>query len=142
MPVSFQKILNGFEFAASGGIGEYQAILCRQTGKIYLRSEVSDFDEPIDELPEDVEDDEKYIALPDKRELGLGKPLALDFAREFLPRDFDEVRDIFGRRGAYAKFRALLIRTSTLERWYDFESKATKRALREWCESNSIKLAD
>jgi hypothetical protein len=142
MPVSFQKILNGFEFAASGGIGEYQAILCRQTGKIYLRSEVSDFDEPIDELPEDVEDDEKYIALPDKRELGLGKPLALDFAREFLPRDFDEVRDIFGRRGAYAKFRALLIRTRTLEQWYDFESKATKRALREWCELNSIAVVD
>jgi hypothetical protein len=142
MPVSFQKILNGFEFAASGGIGEYQAILCRQTGKIYLRSEVSDFDEPIDELPEDVEDDEKYIALPDKRELGLGKPLALDFAREFLPRDFDEVRDIFDRRGAYAKFRALLIRTRTLEQWYDFESKATKRALREWCELNSIAVVD
>jgi hypothetical protein len=142
MPVSFQEILRGFEFAASGGIGEYQAILYRQTGKIYLHSEVSDFDEPIDELPEDVEDDEKYIALPDKRELGLGKPLALDFAREFLPHDFDEVRDIFGRRGAYAKFRALLIRTKTLERWYDFESKATKRALREWCESNSIELAD
>jgi hypothetical protein len=142
MPVSFQKILNGFEFAASGGIGEYQAILCRQTGKIYLRSEVSDFDEPIDELPEDVEDDEKYIALPGKRELGLGKPLALDFAREFLPRDFDEVRDIFDRRGAYAKFRALLIRTRTLEQWYDFESKATKRALREWCELNSIAVVD
>ena len=142
MPVSFQKILNGFEFAASGGIGEYQAILCRQTGKIYLRSEVSDFDEPIDELPEDVEDDEKYIALPDKRELGLGKPLALDFAREFLPRDFDEVRDIFDRRGAYAKFRALLIRTRMLEQWYDFESKATKRALREWCELNSIAVVD
>jgi hypothetical protein len=142
MPVSFQKILNGFEFAASGGIGEYQAILCRQTGKIYLRSEVSDFDEPIDELPEDVEDDEKYIALPDKRELGLGKPLALDFAREFLPHNFDEVRDIFGRRGAYAKFRALLIRTRTLEQWYDFESKATKRALREWCELNSIAVVD
>ena len=142
MPVSFQEILSGFEFAASGGIGEYQAILCRQTGKIYLHSEVSDFDEPIDELPEDVEDDEKYIALPDKRELGLGKPLALDFAREFLPRDFDEVRDIFGRRGAYAKFRALLIRTRTLEQWYDFESKATKRALREWCELNSIAVVD
>jgi hypothetical protein len=29
-----------------------------------------------------------------------------------------------------------------LERWYDFEAKATERALREWCELNSIELAD
>jgi hypothetical protein len=142
MPVSFQEILSAFEFAATGSIGENQAILCRPTGKIYLHSDFSDFEGLFDELPEDVEDDEKYIALPDKRELDLGKPLALDFAREFLPHDFDEVRDIFGRRGAYAKFRALLIRTKTLERWYDFESKATKRALREWCELNSIAVVD
>jgi hypothetical protein len=142
MPVSFQEILKAFEFAATGGIAEYQAILCRRTGKIYLHCDYSDVEGLLDELPEDVEDDEKYIALPDKRELGLGKPLALDFAREFLPRDFDEVRDIFGRRGAYGKFRALLIRTKTLEQWYDFESKATKRALREWCELHSIAVVD
>jgi hypothetical protein len=142
MPVSFQEIVNGFEFAAAGGIAENRAILCRQTGKIYLHSDFSDVEEMLDELPEDVDDDEKYIAIPDKRELGLGKPLALDFAREFLPRNFDEVRDIFSRRGAYAKFRALLIRTKALERWYDFESKATKRALREWCEFNSIEVVD
>jgi len=38
-----------------------------------------------DALPDDIEGDKKYIAIPDKRELDLGKPLALDFAREFLP---------------------------------------------------------
>ncbi len=60
-----------------------------------------------DELPDDIEDDEKYVAIPDKRELGLGKPMVLDFAREFLPNDFDEVeRYIFSKGGAYRKFRA------------------------------------
>jgi hypothetical protein len=29
-----------------------------------------------------------------------------------------------------------------LERWYEFEAKATERALREWCDANSIGLAD
>jgi hypothetical protein len=29
-----------------------------------------------------------------------------------------------------------------LERWYDFESKATERAVREWCELNEIEVAD
>ena len=143
MPVSFQEILLAFDFVESGGAGLHEAILCRRTGKIYWRSQFSDLDELNelnDELPEDVEDDEKYIAIPEKRELGLGKPLALDFAREFLPDDFDEVRYMFSKRGAYQKFKALLTQRNALDRWYDFESKATEQALREWCEFNSIEV--
>jgi hypothetical protein len=37
---------------------------------------------------------------------------------------------------------ALVTRRNVLDRWYEFESKATERALREWCELNSIELAD
>jgi hypothetical protein len=140
VPVSFQDILSSFEFVSSVGVGENQAVLCRRTGKICWRSEFSDLDEFNDELPDGFEDDENYIAIPDKRELGLGKPLALDFARECLPDDFDDVRYMFSKRGAYKKFRALLIRINALDRWYDFESKATERALREWCEVNSIEV--
>ncbi len=141
MPISFQEILDALESVGTDILGEHQAILCRRTGKIYWRSESSELDELNDELPDDIEDDEKYVAIPDKRELGLGKPLVLDFAREFLPDDFDEVRYIFSKKGAYAKFRALLIRRNVLERWYDFEAKGTERALREWCELNAIEVA-
>lgn len=143
MPVSFQQLLEAFEFVSvANGPGEHQAVLCRQTGKIYWHSEFSELDELNDELPDDVEDDEKYVTIPAKRELGLGKPLALDFTREFLPNDFDEVRYIFDRRGAYSKFRSLLARRNAVDRWHNFESKATERALREWCELNSIAVAD
>lgn len=141
VPLSFQDILLAFEFVGSG-VGDHQAFLCRRTGKIYWHSEFSDLDgEFNDVLPDDVDDEEKYIEIPDKRELGLGKPLALDFAREFLPDDLDEVRYMFSKRGAYRKFRTLLIRTNALDHWYDFESKTTERALREWCELNSIEVA-
>jgi hypothetical protein len=140
MPTDFQELLLSFEFVSSGGGGLHEAFLCRQTGKIHWRSETSDLDGLEDEFPDDVEDDEKYIAIPDKRELDLGKPLALDFAREYLANDFDEVRYMFSRRGAYKKFRALLIRRNVLERWYDFESRTTERALREWCAFNSIEI--
>src|SRR5260370_24430803 len=139
MPASFQEILLAFEFVDSAS-GLHEAYLCRRTGKIYFNSEFSDFEEFNDELPDDIEDDEKYVAIPGKRELGLGKPLALDFAREFLPDDFDEVRYMFSKRGAYQKFRALLTQRNALDRWYDFESKATEQALREWCELNSIEV--
>ena len=47
--------------------------------------------------------------LTDKRELD-GKPLVLDFAREFLPSDYDEVRHIFSRRGVYLRFKDLPVR--------------------------------
>jgi ubiquinone/menaquinone biosynthesis C-methylase UbiE len=141
-PVGFNDLLEAFELVGMGG-GTHQAFLCRPTGKIYWHSEWSDLDEPEDDkLPEDFEADENYIPIPDKRELDLGKPLVLAFAREFLPNDFDEVRFIFSKRGAYANFRALLTRRNALDRWYDFESKATEQALREWCELNSIALAD
>jgi hypothetical protein len=93
-------------------------------------------------LPDDIDDSEKFLQIPDKRELDLGKPLALDFAREFLPDDFDEVRQFFSRRGAYARFKELLDRRGALDQWYDFEAKAEERALRMWCELNSIELSD
>jgi hypothetical protein len=141
MPATFSEILEGYLFA-DGGNGQFEAFVCRRTGKIYLRTGDSDLDELEDALPDDVEDDAKYVAIPGKRDLDLGKPLVLDFAREFLPDDFDEVRYMFSKRGAYQKFRALLHRRrGALERWYEFEAKATERALRQWCEDESIELA-
>ena len=130
MPISFKELMETYELASMGSpaYGELHAYLCRESGKIYWHSEFSDLKEVNDELPEDIEDEDKYIQLPSKRELDLGVPLVMDFVRQFLPRDFDDVSDMFLRRA--------------LEQWYDFEQKATERALREWCELNSIVLAD
>ena len=137
MTVSFSDLQVAFEFVSSAGMGENEAYLDRQSGKIYWHSEFGDNDE---ELPDDI-DDEKYTAIPDKRELDLGKPLILDFAREFLPDDCDEVRRIFSRRGAYRRFKDLLVRRGALERWYDFLNNAEEVALREWCAQNGIDLS-
>jgi uncharacterized protein UPF0158 len=144
MPISFKELMETYELASMGSsaYGEHHAYLCRESGKIYWHSEFSDLEELNDELPEDIEDEDKYIQLPSKRELDLGVPLVMDFVRQFLPRDFDDVSDMFRRRGAYGRFKQLLIRKRALEQWYDFEQKATERALREWCELNSIVLAD
>jgi hypothetical protein len=141
MQASFKEILEAFEFASmAGGANETQAYLCKQTGKIYVHSDL--YEDPEEELPEDLEDDEKYIALPDKYDLDLGNALVFDFANEVLPSDYDAIRKIFDKRGAYSRFKELLVRRDALQRWYDFESKATERALREWCEANEIALAD
>jgi hypothetical protein len=142
LPATLSEIIDGYLFV-EGGDGQHEAFVCRQTGKVHLRSGDPDLDELEDALPDDVEDGTKYVAIPGKRELDLGKPLVLDFVSEFLPGDFDDVRKMFSRRGAYQEFRSLLNRRrGALERWYEFEAKATERALREWCDANSIELAD
>ena len=66
--------------------------------------------------------------------------LVLDFAREFLPVDYDEVRHIFSRRGAYRRYKDLLVQRGALDRWYDFSNKSEETALREWCAENGIEL--
>ncbi len=139
MRVSFKDIQEAFEFVSVGGGDEQEAFLCKETGEIYYHSGL---DDDLDELPADIGDSDKFLQIPDKRELDLGKPLALDFAREFLADDFDDVRQFFGKKGAYARFKALLQQRGALDQWYAFEEKAVERALRTWCEVNSIEVAD
>ena len=139
MPVSIGDITEAFEFANTGvTMGEFLAFVCKQTGRIHYHNDFPDAAEFNDELPDDIDDEEKYVALPDKRELGLGQPLVLDFVRQFLPDDFDDVRYFFNRRGAYPKFKALLARRGAIDRWHAFEAKATEQALRDWCTLHSI----
>ena len=81
MIVDFKDIVFGFDYVSAGQMGENQAYLNKKTGKIICHTEVWD---NFEELPDDL-DDEKYIELPHKSELGLGKALAIDFAYEKLP---------------------------------------------------------
>ena len=139
MRIRFQDIQEAFEFVSAAGGGEHQAFLCKPSGKLYCYSELCD---DLDILPDDIDDTEKFLQIPDKKELDLGKPLALEFTREFLPDDFDDVRQFFSRRGAYARFKDLLDQRGALAQWYDFEAKAEERALRLRCELNSIEVGD
>ena len=136
MAIDFKEIEEAFFFVSSAPEYEHQAFLDRETGKIYWQSEmVEDFDE----LPEDIEDG-KYIAIPHKKELGLGKSLALDFADKYLPDEAEEIEAIFRKKGAYTRFKALLERKGALKQWYDFEARSEDEALHLWCEENRIEL--
>jgi len=68
-------------------------------------------------------------------------PVSL-FAREFLPKDYEDIRDIFRRKGAYRRFKDLLERNGAVDAWYDFEAKAQKEALRDWCEANGLEVTE
>jgi hypothetical protein len=116
---------------------ENEAYLSKETGAVYWHSEYSD---DIEEVPNDIDDGEKYLLIPHRNDLGLGKPLALRFTEDFLSGDLGKVREIFGRRGAYSRFKDLLENRRLLDRWHDFEAAAQKQALLNWCKENGVEI--
>ena len=79
--------------------------------------------------------------MPSQRELGLGRRLALVFAADEMPDDYDRVAGFFRRRGAYGHFKGLLETRGKLERWYEFENRATDgRPSAVWCAEQGIDL--
>ena len=136
--VSFRELLDTFDWVSCTGPFENRAFISRCSGKIYW--EGSDLNDSDDELPEDVEDESLYVAVPHKTNLHLGRILALRFVQERLPESHERVKHIFSRRGAYAQFKALLDGVGHLELWYEYEAKATEQALREWAAENEVPL--
>ncbi len=134
--IKFSDIRAAFDFVSCGQPMENDAFLCLETGEIFWHTEIGDNEE---ELPEDIDDPGKYIAIPHQNDLDLGKRLVLSFVQEYLPESMDKVREIFSRRGAYARFKDLLEYRDLLQQWYEYEEQASDQALREWCRRNEVK---
>jgi hypothetical protein len=137
VPVKWSEFIDAFEFASSGAPLESRAFVNLDTGSLHLISDVVDLEE---EIPEDLEVSDRYLALPHKNELDLGRKLALSFTEQHLPGEFDRVLGYFHQRGAYRRFKDLLDDRGVLENWYAFEKDATERALRRWCDEHEIEL--
>lgn len=137
--VALSDIEDGVDWASLGGYGESQAWLCRASGKVHYHTETGD---NFEELPDNIDDEDKYVLLPGKRDLDLGRALAERFAAEHVSDAYDKVRELFSRRGAFARFKDLLERRDKLQQWYDYERNATYDALRQWCEANEITWKD
>lgn len=117
-------------------VGDYFVYVDRKSGQLYYDNDGSE-----DEIPEDIDDEKKYLLIPEKQDLDLGKRLVLNFASEYLPAQFDEVYAIFNRKGAYQRYKALLTDLGKLEDWYKYETEKTKEALVQWCKENDIEVS-
>jgi hypothetical protein len=135
--VSLNEILDAFEFASSVTTVDAAAYISRDTGSVYF---VGTDMEPEDGAPEDLETSDRYVAVPLKQDLDLGKPVALRFAAARLPAHYETIRSIFSRPGAYARFKGLLEEVGHLAAWYEFESNAQREALRDWCEAEGFEV--
>jgi hypothetical protein len=128
-----------FSFVNAGAPMEHSAYVSLDTGHIYWVSVFNSIDE---EVPDDLETSDRYLALPHKNELGLGRTLALDFAEGALPDRYQDVEAIFRRKGAYRRFKALLESEGLIEKWYKFEEATMGKALRDWCAANDIAIVE
>ena len=138
-PVKFNDLLAACEWVSSSSPAENDAFVSRITGKVHWSSSIIELD---DELPEDIEDGSIYVSVPHKRDLNLGKNLALTFAEEQLADSYEAVANIFRQRGAYGRFKELLGRKGRLQAWYDYETNATELALRKWGAEQGLSIVE
>ena len=90
------------------------------------------------ELPDDLDNASVYATVPDKHELDLGLRMVFRFVSDHAPDVYDQLRDLFNRRGAYGRYKDLLERRGLLEAWYQYEQKAIRDALNDWAEAEGL----
>lgn len=127
--INIDDIQLGVEFASSD-YGDNEAFLNIENGEIHFVGDV------VDEIPpSDLYENEKYVQLPSKVDLDLGKRLAINFIVTALPGKLDETYLIFSRKGAYSRFKSMLVSAEKLENWYAYEDAESKKAILDWCNS-------
>lgn len=132
--INFEVIRDAFEYVSFSPYGQNMAIVDLSTGEAYFRCDLAG----IDEIPEDLWGKDGTIEIPHKNDLNLGQQLVFDFTESHMPDKHDKDRNIFSRRGAYARFKDLLEHDKLLETWYDHEREAQEKALRDWCKAKCI----
>ncbi len=109
--VSLEDLEHALFWVSSPPEFDAAAFVSRTTGKLFLRGA----DGPVDDdFPEDIDDGLEYIAVPHRNELGLGRQLVYRFVEDAAPHLRHKVQEAFRRRGAYARFKALLDDNSLL----------------------------
>jgi hypothetical protein len=136
--IKLDALLEAVEWVSAGeSVGlDCGAYVARATGDVHCWGEGTEEDGP----PE--HEGDAHVAVPGKKELDLGRSLALRFVEEHMPRSEHVVRDFFRKRGAYANFKSLLTDAGQLDAWHAFEEVATELALGEWCEANGFVVED
>ena len=136
--MKFADLEYAFEFINAGDPYEHEAFVSRSTGEMYFRSDMAG----VDELPEDVLENDDYVEIPSKYDLDLGKDLVWQFVDRQIPGLKTKVREIFSRRGAYARYKAVLEDLDLLDAWYRFENERTREVLLEWAREKGISIDD
>lgn len=135
--VKYEDLSAAFDFVSFGVTMEHSAYISLDTGSIYWDTDAGE-----SELPDDLGESDRYLAVPHKNDLDLGRTLVLRFVAAELPNQYARVEGFFRDRGAYARWKELLSAEGHLDAWYAFEAAETEAALRNWCRENDIHIVD
>jgi hypothetical protein len=102
--VKYEDISLAFDFVSSAAPMQHTAYVSLESGEIYWVSEHSPLEE---EVPDDLGESDRYVAIPHKNDLDLGSSLALRFAKQELPERLTTIQDFFRHRRAYAPFERI-----------------------------------
>ncbi len=138
--VNYDDLETAFEFVSAGAPMKHSAYISLDSGQIYWVPDLSYQAEEEIELPADLETSDRYVAVPHKNDLDLGRRLVERFVQQEVPQSEDQVDALFRRKGAYGRFKGLLESKGQLENWHRFEEVAQDAALREWCAENGIEI--
>jgi hypothetical protein len=129
-----------YDIEAAFGIGNSddrsnEVYLDRHTGNTLFFLPLGDSDD----VPDDLDDTSRYVAIPDTRPLGLGSQLAIDFASEIAPELLDQVRYAFHKRGGFRRFKDLLYQSDLLDAWHKYAGEKEHSVIVKWCADNDIR---
>jgi hypothetical protein len=108
------------------------------TGRVFIEGDEID-NEP---SPPDLDDPDAWIPIPDRRDLDLGRALAMRFTELHLPNDVAHVAQIFRRSGAWQRFKRLLAERDRIDAWLRFDDAETDRALAEWARDEGLDVEE
>lgn len=137
LTVNYHELRNAFEFVSSSSSGTQNAYICKDTGLIYWLSNNIELEEVV---PDDLETSDRYISVPHKNDLKLGQGLAMSFIDQEIRYEYNFAASLFRKRGAYRRFKELLLSAGLLEKWFVFEANASDAALLDWCKDNDIEF--
>lgn len=135
-PISRDDLHLAVEHVTGGQVHGATAYVDRHTGAILWAGD--GMEEP---LPDDIDDEERDLPVPSKKELGLGRNDALAFTEEHAPQLLDRAEAIFRRAGAFQSFKVLMHDAGLLPQWYAHQDARLWETLEEWVEEEGLQLA-
>lgn len=139
--VKLAELEDAFDCVCASQFDEIEAWVDRDTGAVLVRFP-ADLTGEDPELPDDLDSNDRYLPIPGQRDMDMGIHLVMQFAHERMPGHAGTISDIFRRRGAYRRFKDFLDRHDRLDDWHDYEARARRQALREWCQDNGMVLVE
>ena len=133
MPVTLSQLQ--LAFMAADMDPDSEAWIHADTGKfVFSTSSLSD-NEGGGPPPED---EPGWHQVPNGHDLDLKRRLVHRFVWDECPALDDEVQRCFTSKGAWRRYKDLLIQRGLIDRWHRFQNEATDEALLEWAKEEGL----